>query len=152
MTARLFSRADGRTSLIGFNLSNSVNNETIRQASKIRKALGLEEVVRFEHHITETWKSIVRQPYNRRAELVEIAQEVPNISAKHEGGEPEIEQKLGHPSDILDYFAAKSDVEAGGLMPAFERNYMEKHRSVNLTAQALIKAGIGVVCASKLHN
>ena len=94
MTARLFSRADGRTSLIGFNLSNSVNNETIRQAAEIRKSLGLEDVVRFEHHITETWKSIVRQPYNRRAELVEIAKKVPNISAKHEGGEPEIEQKL----------------------------------------------------------
>jgi hypothetical protein len=152
VTARLFSRADGRTSLIGFNLSNSVNNETIRQASQIRNALGLEDVVRFEHHITETWKSIVRQPYNRRAELVEIAQEVPNISAKHEGGEPDVEQKLAHPSDILDYFAAKSDVEAGGLMPAFELNYIEKHRSVNLTAQALIQAGIGVVCASRLHN
>jgi uncharacterized protein YihD (DUF1040 family) len=152
LTARLFSRADGRTSLIGFNLSNSVNNETIRQASEIRKSLGLEDVVRFEHHITETWKSIVRQPYNRRAELVEIAQKVPNISAKHEGGEPEIEQKLDHPSDILDYFLAKSDAESSGLMPALERNYMEKHRSVTLTAEAIIKAGIGVVCARNLHN
>jgi hypothetical protein len=152
LTARLFSRADGRTSLIGFNLSNSVNNETIRQASEIRKSLGLEDVVRFEHHITETWKSIVRQPYNRRAELVEIAKGVPNISAKHEGGEPEIEQKLDHPSDILDYFMAKSDAESSGLMPALERNYMEKHRSVTLTAEALVKAGIGVVCAQNLHN
>ena len=152
LTARLFSRADGRTSLIGFNLSNSVNNETIRQASEIRKSLGLEDVVRFEHHITETWKSIVRQPYNRRAELVEIAKKVPNISAKHEGGEPEIEQKLDHPSDILDYFLAKSDAESSGLMPALERNYMEKHRSVTLTAEAIIKAGIGVVCARNLHN
>jgi hypothetical protein len=152
LTARLFSRADGRTSLIGFNLSNSVNNETIRQASEIRRSLGLEDVVRFEHHITETWKSIVRQPYNRRSELVEIAQKVPNISAKHEGGEPEIEQKLDHPSDILDYFMAKSDAEARGLMPAMELNYMEKHRSVNLTAEALVKAGIGVVCARNLHT
>ena len=72
ITARLFSRDDGTTSLIGFNLSNSVNNETIRKAAVIRRALGLEDVVRFEHHITETWKSIVRQPYNRREELVEI--------------------------------------------------------------------------------
>jgi len=152
LAARLFSREDGRTSLIGFNLSNSVNNETLRQAAYLRRALGLEEVVRFEHHITETWKSIVRQPYNRRAELVEIAQEVPNISAKHEGGEPEIEQKLEHPSDILDYFLSKPDAEKGGLMPALEKNYMEKHRSVALTAQALIKAGIGVVCASRLHS
>jgi len=37
-------------------------------------------------------------------------------------------------------------------MPALENNYMEKHRSVDLTAQALVKAGIGVICASKLHN
>jgi hypothetical protein len=151
MTARLFARADGTTSLIGFNLSNSVDNETIRQAAHIRKALGLEGVVRFEHHVTETWKSIVRQPYNRRAELIEIAKEVPNISAKHEGGEPEIEKTLEHPSDILDYFAAKADVLAGGLMPALERNYLEKHRSVNLTAAALVKAGIAVVCAARLH-
>jgi hypothetical protein len=152
ITARLFSREDGRTSLIGFNLSNSANNETLRQASYLRKALGLEDVVRFEHHITETWKSIVRQPYNRRAELVEIAREVPNISAKHEGGEPEIEPTLEHPSDILDYFMSKADVEAKGMMSAIEKNYMEKHRSVELTAQALIKAGIGVVCASRLHG
>jgi hypothetical protein len=151
-TARLFARDDGRTSLIGFNLSNSVNNETIRRAAAIRKALGLENVVRFEHHITETWKSIVRQPYNRRAELVEIARDVPNISAKHEGGEVEVEKELEHPSDILDYFMAKKDVEQQGLMPALEQNYIEKHRSVNLTADALTKAGIGVVCAAGLHK
>ena len=151
-TARLFSREDGTTSLIGFNLSNSANNDTIRKAAAIRKALGLEDVVRFEHHITETWKSIVRQPYNRRDELVEIAREVPNISAKHEGGEVEIEQELEHPSDILDYFMAKNDVEKQGLMPALEQNYIEKHRSTNLTADALTKAGIGVVCATELHR
>jgi hypothetical protein len=151
LAARLFSREDGRTSLIGFNLSNSADNETLRQASYLRRALGLEDVVRFEHHITETWKSIVRQPYNRRAELVEIAREVPNISAKHEGGEPEIESTLAHPSDILDYFLAKADAEKAGLLPALETNFLEKHRSVQLTAQALIKAGIGVVCASRLH-
>jgi hypothetical protein len=29
---------------------------------------------------------------------------------------------------------------------------MEKHRSVQLTARALIQAGIGVVCASGLHG
>ena len=152
LTARLFSRKDGTTSLIGFNLSNSVNNDTIRQAAKIRQALGLEDVVRLEHHITETWKSIVRQPYNRRDELVEIAKIVPNISAKHEGGEVEIEQDLDHPSDILEYFMAKSDVESQGLMPALEQNYIEKHRSTNLTADALSKAGIGVVCATALHK
>jgi hypothetical protein len=151
-TARLFARADGSTSLIGFNLSNSVSNETIRRAAAIRRALGLENVVRFEHHITETWKSIVRQPYNRRTELVEVARDVPNISAKHEGGEVDVEKELEHPSDILEYFLAKKDIEEQGLMPALERNYIEKHRSVNLTADALTKAGIGVVCAAELHK
>jgi len=74
--AKLFSRPDGTTPLIGFNFSNSVNNETIELSAEVRKALNFEEVVRFEHHITETWKSIVRQPYNRRAELVEVADRV----------------------------------------------------------------------------
>ncbi len=152
MTAKLFSRPDDTTSLIGFNLSNSVNGETIIQSSKLRKALGLENKVRFEHHITETWKSIVRQPYNRRDELVEVAKMVPNISAKHEGGEIEVEQQREHPSDILDYFMAKADVEAQGLMPAMLNNYLDKHNSLNLTAEALIRAGIGVIAAGNLHK
>ncbi len=151
MTAKLFSRKDGTTSLVGFNLSNSVNNETIRQANTIRKQLGLEKQVRFEHHITETFKSIVLQPYNRRDELVEIAKEVPNISAKHEGGEPEIEETKEHPSDIFDYFMLKKDIMDNNLMDALTDNYLEKHHSVNLSAQALIKSGIGVVAAQNIH-
>ncbi len=152
MTARLFARPDKTTSLIGFNLSNSANNYTILKAAQVRKALGLEDMVRFEHHITETWKSIVRQPYNRREELVEIAAKVPNIAAKHEGGDPEIEEKLNYPSDILDYFRPKSEVLEQGLMEAMQNNYIEKHRSLNLTADALTKAGIGVVAAWNLHK
>ena len=152
LTARMFSRADGTTSLVGFNLSNSVNNNTIRQTAKIRKALGFEKEVRIDHHITETYKSIVRQPYNRRDELVEVAREVSNIAAKHEGGEPDTEASLEHPSDILEYFMAKADVLDQGLMNALERNYLEKHKSLNLTADALSKAGIGVVCAWNLHK
>lgn len=150
--AKLFSRPDGTTSLIGFNLSNSADNDTIRSSSKMRKALGFENVVRFEHHIVETWKSIVVQPYDRLEELLEVAKEVPNISAKHEGGTPEVEKTLDHPSDILDYFAPKADIEAKGLMPAMERNYLEKHNAVNRTADALTRAGIDVVCAPALHQ
>jgi len=152
LTARLFARDDGSTSLIGFNLSNSVDSVTIRQAAVIRRALGLEEAVRFEHHITETWKSIVVQPYNRRDELVEVAQDVPNISAKHEGGEIEVEETLEHPSDILEYFLSKPEIDEKGLWDALERNYIEKHRSLNLTADALTRAGIGVICAWNLHK
>jgi hypothetical protein len=77
--ASLFSREDGTTSLIGFNLANSVDNDTIRKTSTIRKALGFEKVVRIEHHIVETWKSIVVQPYDRLEELLEVVQEVAGI-------------------------------------------------------------------------
>ena len=152
MTARLFSREDGNTSLIGFNLSNSADNWTIRQAAKIRRALGLEKVVRFEHHITETQKSIVVQPYNRRKELVEIAQEIPNIAAKHEGGDPEIDGAREHPSDILEYFLTKEEITSRGLMNDLERNYLDKHDALNRTAEALVKAGVDVVCANNLHK
>ena len=54
LTARLFSRPDGSSSLIGFNFSNSVTNDTIRACDRIRASLGLADAVRFEHHITET--------------------------------------------------------------------------------------------------
>jgi len=150
--AKLFSRDDGSTSLIGLNFSNSVNNDTILASHIIRKSLGFENVVRFEHHITETWKSIVIQPYNRRDELVEIAKTVPNISAKHEGGDEEVETASGHPSDILEYFMAKEDIIKQGLMDALEQNFLSKHEAVNATADALTKAGIDVVCAWNLHR
>ncbi len=151
MAARLFAREDGTTSLIGFNLSNSADNYTLRHAAKIRKSLGLEKVVRFEHHITETQKSIVCQPYNRRDELIEIAKEVANIAAKHEGGDPEVDSAREHPSDILDYFLAKDDIIAQGLMAALEQNYLDKHDALNRTAAALVTAGIDVMCAGNLH-
>lgn len=152
MTARLFAREDGSTPLVGFNLSNSVNNKTIEQANVIRKQLGLENQVRFEHHITETYKSIVLQPYNRRNELVELAETVPNISAKHEGGEPEIEKTREHPSDIFDYFIPKADLMADNRMELLQKNYLDKQDSVNLTAQALIRSGTGVIAAQNLHG
>jgi len=152
MAARLFARDDGTTSLIGFNLSNSADNWTLRQAAQIRRSLGLEKVVRFEHHITETQKSIVCQPYNRRNELIEVARDVANIAAKHEGGDPEIDCRRKHPSDILDYFMPKEEIIAQGLMDAMQLNYLDKHDAVNRTAEALLKVGIGVVCASHLHK
>jgi len=151
MTARLLSDRKGSTSLIGFNFSNSVNNETIMISDRIRAALGLEQNVRFEHHIVETWKSIVVQPYDRRAELVEVAKLVPNISAKHEGGDVEVEKTREHPTDILDYFMTKEDVMAQGLMDAMTRNWLDKHDAVNHTARDLTAAGIAVIAARNLH-
>jgi hypothetical protein len=150
--AKLFSRPDGTSPLIGFNFSNSVNNQTIELCAEVRRELDFESVVRFEHHITETWKSIVRQPYNRRDELIELAGHVPNISAKHEGGDPDIEPKLDHPSDILDYFRAKDEVIESGEMPLLERNYLEKHNALNRTAQALTEHGLSFIAAKNLHH
>jgi hypothetical protein len=149
--AKLFSRDDGTSPLIGFNWSNSVNNESMEITAQFRKELGFEDVVRFEHHITETWKSIVRQPYNRRGELVQIADHVANISAKHEGGDPEIDSTRAHPSDILDYFRDKMEVISSGEWDCLLMNFMDKFDSVNKTAWALTEAGLSFIAAQNLH-
>lgn len=152
MTAKLFSRDDGTTPLIGFNLSNAVNNQTIEMAAYIRKNFGFEDVVRIEHHITETYKHIVRQPYDRLDELLEIADHVKNISAKHEGGVPEIDEKREHPSDILEYFLPKDDIITQGLMPKMLINYLDKHDALNRTARELTKRGLTFLAAPLLHK
>jgi hypothetical protein len=150
--AKLFSGKDGSCPLIGFNLSNSVDNRTIEIIAEVRKKLGLEDMVRIEHHITETWKSIVRQPYNRRDELVALAGHVGNIAAKHEGGEIETEKSRPHPSDIFDYFREKKEIESSGAMPALLRNYLDKHDSVMATARALTEKGLSFKAAPNLHH
>jgi hypothetical protein len=152
MAAKLFSRDDGTSPLIGFNWSNSVDNETMEITSQFRKAFGFEDVVRFEHHITETWKSIVRQPYNRRDELVQLADHVANISAKHEGGDPELDQLRPHPSDLLDYFRDKKEVIDSGDWGAMKLNFMDKLDAANKTALELTKHGLSFVAAQNLHK
>jgi hypothetical protein len=150
--AKLFSREDGTSPLIGFNWSNSINNETMELTAEFRKALGFEKVVRFEHHITETWKSIIIQPYNRRDELMQIADHVANIAAKHEGGNPETEQGRGHQSDILDYFREKKEVIASGDWDAMQQNFMDKVDAANDSAFALTKQGLSFIAAKNLHR
>lgn len=150
--AKLFSRDDGSSPLIGFNWSNSVNNETMEITAQFRKALGFEDIVRFEHHITETWKSIVRQPYNRRQELIEIADHVANISAKHEGGDPEVELEREYPSDILDYFRDKEEIIVSGDWENVRQNYMDKFDALNRTAWALTENGLSFIAARNLHK
>jgi hypothetical protein len=149
--AKLLSREDGTSPLIGFNWSNSINNQTMELTADFRKDLGFEHVVRFEHHITETWKSIVRQPYDRHAELVEIADHVANISAKHEGGDPEVEKTLSHPSDLLDYFREKKEVIDSGDWDNLLKNFLYKVDACNHTAWDLTRAGLSFVAAKHLH-
>jgi hypothetical protein len=152
LAAKLFSREDGTSPLIGFNWSNSIDNQTMELSAQFRKALGFEDVVRFEHHITETWKSIVIQPYDRRSELVEVADHVANISAKHEGGDPEVEQTRAHQSDILDYFREKEEVIASGDWDSMQQNFMDKVDACNHSARALTEAGLSFVAAKHLHK
>jgi hypothetical protein len=150
--ARLFAREDGSTPLVGFNWSNSVDNETLEIAAQVRRALGLETAVRFEHHITETQRSIVRQPYDRRDELVALSDHVANISAKHEGGDPAVDAARPHPSDILDYFRDKEEVIASGDWEALADDFADKLDATNHTARALTEHGLSFVAAEHLHH
>jgi hypothetical protein len=151
MGARLLAGEDGSTSMAGLNLSNSVDVETLLACADVREALGLSDAVRFEHHVTEAYKSIVRQPYERRDDVVQAAATVPNLSAKHEGGDPTVEAGRDHPSDIFDYFMPLAEVERRGLMPVLAANYLDKHAAVNRTAVALTAAGVAVRPAALLH-
>lgn len=150
--AKLLSRDDGSTAIIGLNFSNSVNNETIEVSAEMRKAFGFEDITRFEHHILETAIGIVTQPYDRRDELVELALKVKNIGAKHEGGDIEVERKREHPSNILEYFLTKEEVLEKNLADALLINYLDKHSAINKTAEALTKKGLTFVAARNLHK
>ena len=123
-----------------------------RSPPQVRRALGFEDTVRFEHHITETQKSIVRQPYDRREELIELADHVPNISAKHEGGDPAVDAAHPHPSDILDYFRDKAEVIASGDWDALADDFTDKLDATNHTARALTEHGLSFVAAHHLHR
>ena len=149
--AKLFARDDGTSPLIGFNWSNSINNETMEITAQFRKDFGFEDVIRFEHHITETYKSIVIQPYDRLEELIEIADHVPNISAKHEGAGPEIDSTRPYPSDILDYFRDKDEIISSGDWDNLTLNYLDKVDATNRTAWALTENGLSFIAATNLH-
>ena len=150
--AKLFARDDGTSPLIGFNWSNSINNQTMELTAQFRQELGFQDIVRFEHHITETYRSIVLQPYNRRDELVEAADHIANISAKHEGGDPEIDRTRDHPSDILDYFRDKEEILESGDWEALTLNFQDKFDALNRTAQALTENGLSFLAAPNLHH
>jgi hypothetical protein len=83
---------------------------------------------------------------------VELADHVANISAKHEGGKPEVDSSRAHPSDILDYFRDKAEVLESGDWAALERNYLDKHGALNRTAWALTENGLAFIAAQNLHR
>jgi hypothetical protein len=150
--AKLFAREDGSSPLAGLNWSNSTGRETIEVTAAIRRALGFEQGVRFEHHVTEAWKSIVIQPYDRRSDVVSLADHVPNVGAKHEGGDPDVELTREHPSDILDYFRPKQDVIDSGDWEALQLNFLDKVAAADHTAAELTRHGLSFVAARNLHR
>lgn len=152
LTAKLFSRDDDSTPLVGLNWSNSTDNQTIELAAQYRKALDLEDKIRFEYHVTQAWKGIVTQPFNRRQSLIALADHVANISAKHEGAEPEIEQTRAHPSDIQDYYRDKAEIIASGDWDHVTMNFIDKFDALNRTARALTEHGLSFVAARNLHT
>lgn len=152
LTAKLFAREDGTSPLIGYNLSNAVNNETLELSAYIRKEFDFEDVIRLEHHITETWKSIVRQPYDRRDELLDLGRKVKNLSAKHEGGDIDVEKTRDYPSDILDYFRDKKEIIEAGHWDALKINHRDRYDAVNTTAKLLTENGLSFIAARKLHR
>ncbi len=149
--AKLFERPDGSVALSGLNLSNSVDVDTMLKVALIRKALGLEDKVRIEHHVVESYKGIVIQPYDKLSDIIEIAGEIKNVSAKHEGAVPEVDVKREHPSNILEYFISKEEIEKQNLWDYLLINYLDKHDAVNRTAREVIKKGIGALAAPNLH-
>jgi hypothetical protein len=151
MTAKLFSRKDGTTPLVGFNLSNAADNYTLKRAAAVRDTLEFNNPIRLEHHVTEP-DDIVAQPYDRRDEVVELAKTVTDISAKHEAGLPKVEEKRKHRSKIGDYFRDKQEVIKNKDMSALTSNYLDKHEALNSTAKKLVKKGVPFVAAGLLHK
>ena len=81
-----------------------------------------------------------------------MADHVANISAKHEGGDPEIDQTREHPSDILDYFRDKEEVIESGDWEAMRINFLDKFEATNKTAWDLTESGLSFIAAKNLHH
>ncbi len=151
LLARLFARPDGSSPLAGFNWSSSTDPRTLEIASQVRKELGFEDIIRFEYHATQTWKGIVIQPYCRRQDIVNLADHVPNISAKHEGGDPDVECNRPRPSEIQDYYRDKEEILASGDWEALTLNFLDKFEALNRTAEELTRHGLSFIAARNLH-
>ena len=87
-----------------------------------------------------------------REELIELVDHVPNISAKHEGGDPAVDAAHPHPSDILDYFRDKAEIIASGDWDLLADDFTDKVDATNHTARSLTEHGLSFVAARNLHH
>ena len=151
MTAKLFTREDGTTPLFGFNFANSINDETFKLSAEVRKNLEFEDLILLEHHVTETYYGIVRQPYLRRDQIIRLSKEIKMISAKHEAGDPDVEKTRDYPSDVNDYSKTKLEIKEEGIWEALRISNLDRLDSTNLTAKKLTENGLTFIAANNLH-
>jgi hypothetical protein len=102
--------------------------------------------------ITDFLSVDVRQPYNRCPDLLLVADRVPNISAKHEGGEPEAEHDRRHSSNILDCFREKEEITCSGDWDNVTQNFSDEMEAMNKTAWGLTENGFSFIAAHKIHK
>jgi len=152
LTARLLARPDGTTPLVSLTWSDSTANQTIELSASFRKGLGLEHLVQFEQHVTEAWKGLVIQPYNRRRDLLALAECMDNLTAMHEGGDPELEATREQPSNAFDYSRSKDEIIASGDWEALTGGFFDRFEALNHTAWALTERGIPFTAARRLHH
>lgn len=152
MIARMFSGADGQTPLSGMNPTNASNTETLLGFSQARELIGMTGQVRIEHHLTNFYQGMVKQPYLRRHQFIEVAEKIQNMAAKHEGADPDVDAKRNHPSAPFNYFRSKKDLVETGDIVTDQLSYMDKHDSVNTTARELTRRGLTFGAAPRLHK
>jgi len=152
LTARLLARPDGSTPLVSLTWSGSTASQTIELSASFRQGLGLEQLVQFEQHVTETWKGLVVQPYNRRSDLLALAECVDNLTAMHEGGDPEFEATRERPSNAFDYTRTKSEIISSGDWETLTVSFFDRFEALNRTAWALTERGIPFTAARRLHH
>src|SRR5699024_8860726 len=149
--AELFRGPNGKTPLVGMNPTNSANADTLRGYAQARDVLGMKDDVRIEPHVTNFYTGVVKQPFDAGDMILEAASDVANLAAKHEGGNPEIEEQRDYKSNMLDYFRSREDLEESGDMNRMLVNYMDKHEGINRTARALTRSGLSFGAAPLLH-
>ena len=64
----------------------------------------------------------------------------------------DVDSKREHPSDVLDYFRPRADIEEKGEMNYIIQNYLDKHDAINNTAKALTEKGLSFISAPNLHH
>ncbi len=150
--ARLFARDDGSGAAGGVQLGQLGEQRDPRDhrpGSPGARPRGCRPLRAPRHRDLEEHRPAALRPPRRAGRP---GAHVPNISAKHEGGDPAVDAARPHPSDILDYFRDKAEIIASGDWDNLQLNFMDKLDATNHTARALTEHGLSFVAARNLHR